>query len=408
MEEPHDHPRRPASRRANDAGQQTARDARLRPLSAAAARTRPAARLCRSSPADRCATGSANRSSASTPWVRSRAATFLTLEFRAQRRRPWSAGRRHAPRGRRRRPDGPRQSRRPSTTTSERAKLWDGPAVAATHRTQTRTQALIERALRSGRPESRQGGNAMSALRRSAGHRQPHAPGELRRRLRRRQALPPHRRHRRSRTSTAAAASSTNGWPRCSSVPYIADLAKALARKDVDVVSICAAGTSRPDRRPVRRRPASTCTSTSRWCRSSQEADAPGGRRAEGRRQEPHVQLHQPAVGARRPRSWSQRQALGRLLAIHADAFFAKGRTGTAKLGSRRKEEYPPQRHQLIEAKRELDNVGVYPITLIRWLTGSSSAPSWASPPTTSSRSIRSTTSRTSACCRARWTTACR
>src|SRR5262249_5748358 len=33
-------------------------------------------------------------------------------------------------------------------------------------------------------------------------------------------------------------------------------------------------------------------------------------------------------------------------------------------------EEYPPERHQLVEAKRELDNVGVYPITFIHWLTG--------------------------------------
>src|SRR5262245_28204636 len=61
---------------------------------------------------------------------------------------------------------------------------------------------------------------------------------------------------------------------------------------------------------------------------------------------------------------------LGTLRAIHADTFFAKGRTGTAKLGTRRKEDYPPQRHQLVEAKREFDNVGVYPITLVRWLTG--------------------------------------
>src|SRR5262249_16877489 len=28
------------------------------------------------------------------------------------------------------------------------------------------------------------------------------------------------------------------------------------------------------------------------------------------------------------------------------------------------------ERHQLVEAKREFDNVGVYPITLVRWLTG--------------------------------------
>src|SRR5215475_5174383 len=61
---------------------------------------------------------------------------------------------------------------------------------------------------------------------------------------------------------------------------------------------------------------------------------------------------------------------LGKLLAIHADVLFAKGRPGTAKLGSPRKEEYPPKRHQLVEAKRELDNIGVYPITLVRWLTG--------------------------------------
>ena len=60
---------------------------------------------------------------------------------------------------------------------------------------------------------------------------------------------------------------------------------------------------------------------------------------------------------------------LGRLQAIHADVFFAKGDAGTATLGTVRQEEYPPQRHQLIEAKRELDNVGVYPITMVGWLT---------------------------------------
>src|SRR5262249_43828613 len=63
----------------------------------------------------------------------------------------------------------------------------------------------------------------------------------------------------------------------------------------------------------------------------------------------------------------------GKLLAVHADAFFAKGKAGTAKLGSLRKEEYPPLRHQLLDAKRELDNVGVYPITLVRWLMGKKS-----------------------------------
>jgi predicted dehydrogenase len=73
---------------------------------------------------------------------------------------------------------------------------------------------------------------------------------------------------------------------------------------------------------------------------------------------------------AREARQLWQSGKLGTPLAIHADVLFAKGRTGTAKLGIPRKEEYPPERHQLVEAKRELDNVGVYPITLIRWLTG--------------------------------------
>jgi predicted dehydrogenase len=61
---------------------------------------------------------------------------------------------------------------------------------------------------------------------------------------------------------------------------------------------------------------------------------------------------------------------IGQFLAIHADLFFAKGKPGSAQLSVPRMEQYPPERHQLLEAKRELDNIGVYPITMIRWLTG--------------------------------------
>jgi predicted dehydrogenase len=64
-----------------------------------------------------------------------------------------------------------------------------------------------------------------------------------------------------------------------------------------------------------------------------------------------------------------QANRCGRLLAVHADTLFAKGHAGTVVLRPRR-EEYPPTRHQLAEAKRELDNVGVYPVALVRWLTG--------------------------------------
>jgi predicted dehydrogenase len=76
------------------------------------------------------------------------------------------------------------------------------------------------------------------------------------------------------------------------------------------------------------------------------------------------------APWARRAKRLIDSGALGKLLAIHADTFFAKGHAGTVRRPTTRREEYPPERHQLVEAKRELDNVGVYPITLVRWLTG--------------------------------------
>jgi predicted dehydrogenase len=73
---------------------------------------------------------------------------------------------------------------------------------------------------------------------------------------------------------------------------------------------------------------------------------------------------------AREAKRLVDEKRLGTLRAIHADVLFAKGRQGSARLGALRKEEYPPERHQLVEAKRELDNVGVYPVALVRWLTG--------------------------------------
>src|SRR5262249_24972732 len=73
---------------------------------------------------------------------------------------------------------------------------------------------------------------------------------------------------------------------------------------------------------------------------------------------------------ARQAKRLLESGALGKLLAIHADTFFAKGHGGTVKHPTIRPERNPPQRHQLVTAKRELGNVGVYPITLVRWLTG--------------------------------------
>jgi predicted dehydrogenase len=151
-------------------------------------------------------------------------------------------------------------------------------------------------------------------------------------------------------------------------VPYVADLARALELPDVQVVSICAP----PERRG---RIAVRCAEAGKHLYLDKslvpqlaEADAlVAAVRKAGVRSHMYSFISHP--WAREAKKLLQGGRLGKLQAIHADVFFAKGRTGTAKLGTPRREEYPPQRHQLVEAKRELDNVGVYPITLVRWLT---------------------------------------
>jgi myo-inositol 2-dehydrogenase / D-chiro-inositol 1-dehydrogenase len=152
-------------------------------------------------------------------------------------------------------------------------------------------------------------------------------------------------------------------------VPHEPDLAKALQRKDVDVVCICA----EPERRG---RIAVLCAEAGKHLYLDkslvprlEQADAlvAAVRKAKVRS---HMFSFISQPWAAEAKKLIDSGKLGKLLAIHADAFFAKGQPGTATLGKPRKEEYPPSRHQLIEAKRELDNVGVYPITLIGWLTG--------------------------------------
>jgi myo-inositol 2-dehydrogenase / D-chiro-inositol 1-dehydrogenase len=152
-------------------------------------------------------------------------------------------------------------------------------------------------------------------------------------------------------------------------VPHEPDLARALARKDVDVVSVCAP----PERRG---RIALRCAAAGKHLYldkslvpTLQQADAlVAAVRKAGVRS--HMFTLNTQAWARQAKRLVEDKRLGTLRAIHADVLFAKGRQGSARLGSPRKEEYPPERHQLVEAKRELDNVGVYPVALVRWLTG--------------------------------------
>jgi predicted dehydrogenase len=152
-------------------------------------------------------------------------------------------------------------------------------------------------------------------------------------------------------------------------IPYLADLGEALKRADVQVVSVCAP----PERRG---RIIVRCARAGKHLYLDKslaprldEADAIVTEvRKQGVRSQMFSFISTPWAAQAREILTSGR--LGKLVAIHADAYFAKGKTGTAKLGTPRKDEYPPERHQSISAKREWDNVGVYPITLIHWLTG--------------------------------------
>jgi predicted dehydrogenase len=152
-------------------------------------------------------------------------------------------------------------------------------------------------------------------------------------------------------------------------VPYVPGVEEALKREGVDVVCICAP----PERRG---RIALRCARAGKHLYldkslvpSLAEADdLVAAVKKAGVRTQMFTLTTQP--WAQQARELLQGGALGKLRAVHADAFFAKGQTGTAKLGTPRKEEFPPHRHQLLDAKREWDNVGVYPVTLIHWLTG--------------------------------------
>jgi predicted dehydrogenase len=152
-------------------------------------------------------------------------------------------------------------------------------------------------------------------------------------------------------------------------IPYLPDLDEALARLDVQVVSICAP----PERRG---RIAVRCALAGKHLYLDkslaprlEEADAVVAAVLKtGVRSHMFTFITQP--WAQNAKKAVEQGGIGRLLAIHAELFFAKGPAGTARLGAPRQEAYPPQRHQLREAKRELDNSGVYPITLVRWLTG--------------------------------------
>jgi len=152
-------------------------------------------------------------------------------------------------------------------------------------------------------------------------------------------------------------------------IPYFPDLAGALTRDDVHIVSICA----EPERRAgviIR------CAEAGKHlyldkplAASSEEAEAVvAAIRKAGVVSQMFSQVRTPA--AARLRKLLDGGALGDVRAVHFDLTFAKGPAGTAPIEKPRAESDRPRQFELADSKRELFNVGVYPLVLLDWLLG--------------------------------------
>lgn len=150
-------------------------------------------------------------------------------------------------------------------------------------------------------------------------------------------------------------------------IPSLPSLSDALAREDVHIVSVCA--------EPYRRGPIivqAACAGKHLYldkplAGSVKDADAiVVAVRDTGVVAHMFTQVHWDP--AQRVRAIVESGELGDLVAVHCDVCFAKGHGGTADLARARVEHETPTRFELPDAKRELSNVGVYPIAMLLWL----------------------------------------
>ncbi len=150
-------------------------------------------------------------------------------------------------------------------------------------------------------------------------------------------------------------------------IPLLPDLDQALAREDVHVVSVCA----EPERRAgimVRcARAGKHLYLDKPMAASVEEAVAVAAAiREAGVVSQMFSQVHWPASA--RVRQIVDSGSLGGLRAIHFDLTFAKGPAGTVPIDKPRAEQRKPERFELVDSKREMYNVGVYPLVLLHWL----------------------------------------
>ena len=150
-------------------------------------------------------------------------------------------------------------------------------------------------------------------------------------------------------------------------IQVLSDLTEALNREDVDMVSICA----EPHRRGriiVEAARAGKHLYLDKPLAGSVEDAAAIVEAVQENGVVAHMfsQIHwAPARSAQAVLASGE---LGELIAIHCDACFAKGQAGTADLSRLRIESEVPTRFEVSDSKRELTNIGVYPMAMLFWL----------------------------------------
>jgi myo-inositol 2-dehydrogenase / D-chiro-inositol 1-dehydrogenase len=153
------------------------------------------------------------------------------------------------------------------------------------------------------------------------------------------------------------------------SIPMLPNLGDALARSDVHIVSICAEPFRRGRIIAAAARAGKHLYLDKPFVGSIEDIDiAAKAIRDAGVVAHMFTQVHWDP--AQRVRASIESGELGELGAIHCDVCFAKGRGGAADLSRPRVEQEVPAQLELPDAKRELTNIGVYPIAMLLWLLG--------------------------------------
>ena len=151
-------------------------------------------------------------------------------------------------------------------------------------------------------------------------------------------------------------------------IPYIPDLDEALAHDDVHIVSLCIQN-ERRGRVGVR------CAEAGKHlyldkplAMSVEDAQAiVGAAQKAGVCNQMFSNIHTPwAQAAKKALDCGE---IGELRALHCDVLFAKGRAGTAPVGRKRVEKPMVEKYTFVEAKREMFDIGVYPVSMVNWLT---------------------------------------